>query len=88
MIINIDERLTFTDIEAIACITNINIFFFFLHLDFSMTEKKVITSDELLDRIWFVYRYCINSVYVLCKDLLFFFQDWCEKIEMEIPKEA
>ena len=29
-------------------------------------------SDELLKRIWSVYRYCINSVYVLYKDSFFF----------------
>ena len=27
-------------------------------------------SDELLSRIGSAYRYCINSVYVLCKDFL------------------
>ena len=31
--------------------------------------------DELLNKIWSVCRYCIDSVYVLCKDS-FFFKAW------------
>ena len=35
-------------------------------------------SEESLNRIWSVHRYCIISVYVLSKDS--FFKGWCEKI--------
>ena len=35
-------------------------------------------SDESVNKIWFQFRYCINSVYVQCKDS--FFKVSCEKI--------
>ena len=36
-------------------------------------------SDELFNRIWFVYRHYINSECILCKDF-FCFKGSCEKI--------
>ena len=44
-------------------------------------------SDELLNIIWSVCRFCIIGVYILCKDY-FHFPASCDKIIKELPKEA
>ena len=47
-------------------------------------KKKNLSGDleelfeELRDKIYSVHRYCINSVYILCKDSFHFFKGWCE----------
>ena len=45
-------------------------------------------SDELLNRIWFVYRCCIKSIYVLCKDSFLLLKvDVRRQQKVEKPKE-
>ena len=44
----------------------------------NLREQLRELSDELLNRIWFVYLYYINSEYILCKDSIF--KGLCKKI--------